>query len=253
MPNYINIMTYRPKNKPVKYLVPFLFLLILGLLPAGVQAQNVSFGADFVNRYVWRGFDFGNSVSVQPHVDFSVGKLSLSDWADYALGPVTSSDPGYSENDLSASYNFGPVSVGVTDYYFPSAGADFFNYKNGGNGAHTLEPNISLGGVKSFPVVLFAAFNAYNDPDHSVYLQASLPFRVHKTKVALTIGGIPTSGAGNNGVDDYYGNRKAAITNLKFSVSRTFKITDDFSLPVFGSYIINPYTNQVHTVFGISL
>ncbi len=50
--------------------------LLLGtfLLVAMVQAQEVQLGADVVSRYIWRGTDFGESMSVQPGLHLSVGR-----------------------------------------------------------------------------------------------------------------------------------------------------------------------------------
>ncbi|HYW36457.1 MAG TPA: hypothetical protein VE868_13695 [Balneolaceae bacterium] len=247
-------MYKKRQNKSILYLVLSFYIVFLGLQIPAARAQDFNAGADFVNRYVWRGFDFGNSFSVQPHLEFSVGNFTIGNWASYAISPVDNNKAsafGASENDLYASYNFGPFAVGVTDYYFPTSGPDFFNYDNGGNGAHYIEPNVSITGGKSFPLTLYAAFNAYNDPDHSVYLAATVPFTVHNTDLSFTIGGVPTSG--KNGTAGYYGNSKAAITNIKLSASHSIKITDDFSLPLFGSYIINPYIKKSYAVFGISL
>lgn len=41
--------------------------LLLGtlLLATMVRAQEVQLGADVVSRYIWRGTDFGESMSVQ--------------------------------------------------------------------------------------------------------------------------------------------------------------------------------------------
>lgn len=227
------------------------FLLLFGGQIQPAAAQNVDFGADFVNRYVWRGIDFGDAASAQPYIEFSAGGFTVGTWASYSLSPVSA---GFNEHDLYLSYSFGFISIGVTDYYFPNAEGNaghFFNFDDRGEGAHIIEPQISITGGKSFPVTLYAAINAYNDPDHSIYLQASVPFSIGETDLDFTIGGVPTTGEGETA--GYYGNSKPAITNIQLSVSRKIKITDSFSLPLLGSYILNPYAEQSYLVFGLSL
>lgn len=212
------------------------------------EAQQVDFGADFVNRYVWRGIDFGKSASIQPYIEFASGRFTAGTWASYAVSPVennTISAAGASEHDLYMSYSFGNISIGVTDYYFPT-GSEFFNFDGDGVGAHIIEPNISFTGPGSFPVTFYGAINAYNDPDHSIYLEAGVPFSVGDTEMSFIAGIVPEESA-------YYGTTKAGIINLNLSVSREIEITEKFSLPVFGSYILNPYAEQSYLLFGLRL
>lgn len=229
-----------------KYLSFSLLLTFLGINLQTAKAQTVGLGADFVNRYVWRGIDFGNSASVQPYIELSAGRFMLGTWASYAISPVDNnltSAIGASEHDIYAGYNFGSVSIGVTDYYFP-AGSEFFNFDNDGAGAHIIEPNISFTGGESFPIIIYGAINAYNDPDHSIYLEAGVPFTVGETELEFTIGGTPSESLYSSG---------AAVTNVNLAASREIKITDSFSLPLFAVYILNPYAEQSYLVFGVSL
>lgn len=231
---------------------PSLWLISLGIVglncTQNAKAQQVDFGADFVNRYVWRGIDFGKSSSIQPYIEFTSSGLTVGTWASYAISPVensTVSAVGAAEHDLYLSYSFGNISVGLTDYYFPT-GSEFFDFDNGGAGAHYIEPHISFTGSQNFPITLYGAINAYNDPDHSIYLEASIPFSVGDTDMVLTVGGVPVESA-------YYGTVKAGIININLSVSREIQITEKFSLPIFGGYILNPYAQQSYLIFGFGL
>lgn len=240
-------MTIISNNKPLTYLLGSLFLVLFGTQFQAVNAQEVDFGADFVNRYVWRGIDFGNSASIQPYIEYSTGDFTIGTWASYAISPVdnaVTSAVGAAEHDLFLGYSFGSVTLGVTDYYFP-AGAEFFNFDNGGAGSHFIEPSVSYTGGESFPVTFFGAINAYNDPDNSIYLEASLPFSVGETELSFTVGGVPMETA-------YYGTSKPGIININLAASREIPITETFGLPLFASYILNPYVEQSNLVFGIS-
>lgn len=94
----------------IKYLV-FILTMVFSL---NVQA-GIDFGADLVSRYIWRGIDFGNSVSVQPFLSFSTGGFEAGAWASY---PFTNAGKGTNENDLYVTYSFGSVALTVTDYFF---------------------------------------------------------------------------------------------------------------------------------------
>ena len=66
--------------------------LALSAVPA---AADVGFGADVVSRYVWRGTDFGNAVSVRPGMSYSTGSVEGGAWSSWAIN-----GGGANENDL---------------------------------------------------------------------------------------------------------------------------------------------------------
>lgn len=224
--------------------------LVLFLVPSmgpAAQAQPVDLGADVVSRYVWRGTDFGESMSIQPSLSYSTGGFTVGSWGSFATSP---SAAGVNEHDLYASYSVetdgGTFGVGVTDYYFPSAGVGFFNFEGNGNGAHQIEPSLSYTGPDRFPVSLYGGVFVHNEPDHSVYLEASYPFSVESVDLALTMGLTPSASA-------FYGTQKAGVITTSLSASKDVPITDTFSLPVSVRYVLNPYTEKTFFVFGIRL
>jgi len=52
--------------------------------------------------------------------------------------------------------------------------------------------------------------------------------------------------------EGFYGQRAAGIINLGFTLSKEIQITENYSLPVFGSLITNPEAENIFMVFGIS-
>ena len=153
------------------------------------------------------------------------------------------------EHDLWVSYGIatagGTFTLGVTDYYFPNAGIPFFDFSDGGDGAHWIEPFVGYEGPASFPISLFAGVFAYNDPDHSIYLEASYPFAVDGISLALTAG----ASAGESAL---YGTSGFGVVNLGLTASKEVKITDTFALPVNVGYIVNPDMERSYLVFGFS-
>ena len=223
-------------------------LVLTMLLPAALQAQSFSLGADLMSRYVWRGTDFGESASVQPALSFSVGGFEIGTWASYSF---TADGAGANEHDIWLSYTVetataGTFSLGMTDYYFPApGGSDFFDFGNGGEGAHFFEPFASYTGPAAFPVTLYGAVFVHNDPDHSVYLEASYPFAVEGVTLGLTAGGVA-------GASAFYGTEGAALVNLGLSASKEIPITEKFALPLSVAYILNPDMKRSYLVFGLS-
>lgn len=222
-------------------------LMWVGLLLASpLHAQEFSLGADVVSRYVWRGTDFGESASIQPSLAFSKGGFEIGTWASYAVNPESA---GANEHDLWIGYSIasesGTFSLGATDYYFPNAGVEFFDFSDDG-GAHQIEPYVSYSGPETFPISLWASIFAHNEPDNSVYLEASYPFSLDGTDLGLTVGVVPMESA-------FYGTTGAAIVNLGLSASRSIPFSDSFSLPISVSYILNPDMETSFLVFGVSL
>ena len=82
--------------KRLLFASPLLFVLTLAAVPADA---GVGFGADVVNRYVWRGTDFGNAVSVQPGMSISSGNIEVGAWSSWAI-----TGAGANENDLYVSF-----------------------------------------------------------------------------------------------------------------------------------------------------
>ena len=199
--------------------------------PAAAPAE-IGIGADVVSRYVWRGTDFGNAVSVQPGIAFSREAVEIGAWSSWAI-----SGGGANENDLYVSYSVGQLSVTVTDYYFPvKAPGDFFNYSDE-DGIHILEASA---GVDLGMASVMAAFNFLGDDDNSFWVEASLPLAALSGDVEVGL----TVGAGNG----VYTNDGAAEGDpMVASVSLDVSDGDYFA-----SYILNPDSETTFLVFGRS-
>ena len=51
----------------------------------------------------------------------------------------------------------------------------------------------------------------------------------------------------------FYGTENFNVVNFGITASIEIKISEHFSLPIFGTYILNPNQDQGHFVFGISI
>lgn len=226
-------------------------LVPLTLIPVIAHAQSVSFGADFFNRYIWRGYDFGDSFSIQPGLALSAGSFEVGTWGSYS---ISSDGAGANEHDLYASYSFDlgnstSLDVAITDYYFPNGDGEsgqWLNFDGKGNGAHWIELMGSVTLPETFPLTITAALMAHNDPDNSLYLEGAVPFTISDVELGLTLGVV----AGKSG---FYGVESTSLVNLGLSASKDFKISETFSLPLSAAYIMNPTTEKTYLVFGFSI
>lgn len=212
------------------------FTFFFGSLCMGLYAQNedqevnpFTVSLDIVNRYNWRGTDFGNNPHFQPGLQFEKGGIAIGAWGSYSfLG-------NYQESDLFMSYAlpFGLL-VGVTDYYFPSGSFDSTYFSQG----HYLELNggYSIKGFSLSANVMLGTPAKTND----IYVELGYYF---KNNVSLFVG------AGN---EAYTSDSKFMVCITGVKLGHSIKITEQFSLPVFGSLIINPQREQVHLVAGIN-
>ena len=248
-----DIMHYAKKSTIMKKIVLFAFGLIAG---ATAYAQEIetekkvetTIKADFVNQYIWRGLDLG-SVAVQPTLGVGYKGLSLTAWGSYGL---TNSDD-VKEFDLTLAYTLGKFNVGIIDYWF-SVGLDpdarYFKY-----GAHStnhiFEANI---GYDFGPVALqwytnFTGNDGLNKSGkraYSSYFEATVPFTLAKVDWTATAGIVPYA-------TTLYGTTGFAVTNISLRATKDIKITDTFSLPIFGQVTGNPCSQKAYLVFGFTL
>ena len=221
--------------------------LRVGEQSSGMKVET-TIKADFVNEYIWRGLKLGD-VSVQPTLGVSYKGLSLSAWGSYGL----SNKDDVKELDLTLGYTIGGLNIGITDYWF-SVGLDpdarYFKYDAHGTN-HLFEANI---GYDFGPVALqwytnFAGNDGLNKSGrraYSSYMEASVPFRLATVDWTGTVGAVPyaTTSYGNNGF---------AVTNLTLRATKDIKVTDSFSIPIFGQLTANPCSQKAYLVLGFTL
>jgi len=206
--------------------------MLLMLATMTTKAQEWSTGVDLYSSYVWRGVQFGGP-SIQPTVEFSKGGFSVGAWgsADFA---------GYMEMDLYMSYGFDfGLSVGLTDYYYP--GLEYFDFSEE-TGAHGLEVNLGYE-VGSFSL---AANYMLNKAGGAATAGGDKYFELGYAFKSVNV--FAGAGDGWHTPDGEFG-----IVNVGLGTSKEIKLTDSFSLPLSGSVILNPTTEQFFIVVGISL
>lgn len=227
-----------------------ILLFALGLVAVATTHAQVetTIAADVVSQYIWRGQDLGN-VSLQPTLSIEYKGLSLSAWGSVGL----SDSDDTKEFDLTLAYTAGGFNIGITDYWF-NAGLDpearYFKYDAHGTN-HVYEANI---GYDFGPVSLQWYTNiAGNDGvnkdgerAYSSYFEATVPFKLASVDWSATAGAVPFA-------TDFYGTSGFAITDLTLKATKDIKVTDSFSIPVFGQVTANPCAQKAYFVFGFTL
>jgi len=204
--------------------------------------------ADAVNQYIWRGQDLGN-VALQPTLGVAYKGLSLTVWG--SVGLTSAADT--KEFDITVGYTAGGLNVGVTDYWF-SLGSDpagrYFMYDAHGTN-HVFEANIGYDfGLASLQwYTNFAGNDGVNDDGeraYSSYIELAVPFRLGSTDWTATAGAVPFATTS-------YGTTGLAVTNLAVKATKDIRVTDSFTIPVFGQLVGNPCAQKAYLVFGFSL
>lgn len=235
--------------------VLILFIFITGISFA--QDLSLNAGADIVSLYIWRGLNVNDAVNIQPSLTLSVSGFSFGFWGSYGFSIDSAYKKFGQELDTWLSYNFAfenGMSIGaiVTDYYFPNVGIPWGNWDNydspDGPGAHTIETGLLLKGPESFPLSLSGFINVYNDAGNNTYFQIDYPATVADVPLNFFIG----ASGGSEENPGYYGTETFNVTNVGVKATKSIKITEDYSLPVFVTFLINPRTEIAYLVFGLT-
>ncbi len=245
---------YSIKLNPMKKILLASMLMCSGLGSSAQDAGNsegrlsVDYSIDFVSRYIWRGLLYNASPNVQPTLSLNAGGFSIGSWASYSF------NQNYAEIDLFVTYAKGPFSVTLFDYYNEDeadmGSVKYFTWKRKDTG-HALEGSLAWNGTESLPLRLLAATFFYgNDRDenddqfYSTYFELGYPFSINDYTLDLFVGGTPANGLYNTG---------ANIVNVGFSLNKDIKISDNFTLPVKATFVVNPTKEDVFFVVGVTL
>ena len=222
--------------------------LVAGATAHAEDGVETTIAADVVSQYIWRGQDLGN-VSLQPTLGIEYKGLSLSAWGSVGL---TNSDDT-KEFDLTLGYTAGGFNIGITDYWF-NVGGDPENryFKYGSHETnHVFEATVGYDfGFASLQwYTNFAGNDGLNKDGkraYSSYVEANVPFKLATVDWTATAGAVPFA-------TDFYGTTGFAVTNLALKATKDIKVTDSFSIPIFGQVAANPCSQKAYLVFGFTL
>ena len=221
--------------------------LVMSMTTVAQDEIETTISGDIVSSYIWRGQDLGD-VSLQPTLGVSYKGLDLSAWGSIGL-----TDPlDTKEFDLTLSYTTGGLNIGVTDYWF-DAGLDpdarYFKY-DAHSTNHVFEANIGYDfgplSLQWFTNFTGNDYKANGKRAYSSYMEVVVPFKLTTVDWTATAGAVPFESA-------QYGTSGFAVTNLAMKATKEIKVTDTFSIPVFGQVVGNPCSQKAYLVFGFTL
>ena len=195
------------------------------------EAKSQDLGADVVSSYVWRGTQFGSGAHIQPWVSLSTGDFEVGAWGSFP----TTANGGGNELDLYASYSFGKFGLTLTNYSFPGEGGAYAE----GEGLFEGDYFEISGSTELGPINLMVG---YFTKVEALYIEA-----------AFSAGPVDVSiGYGDDSGDAWYVNGGSGLCNISLGGSKDIKITEDYTLPLFGSFVYNPDSESAFLVFGMS-
>lgn len=231
----------------MKKIVCFAMMLVASATAFALDEVETTVSADVVSQYIWRGQDLG-SVSLQPTLGVSYKGLSLTGWGSVGLTEPADTK----EFDLTLAYTIGSLNIGVTDYWFDNIGPETRYFKYDAHGTnHVFEANIGYDfGFASIQLYTNFAGNDGTKKDgkraYSSYGEIAVPFKLAAVDWSATIGAVPH-------YTTSYGTTGFAVTNVSLKATRDIKVTDSFSIPVFGQVVANPCAQKAYLVFGLTL
>ena len=228
-------------------------LLAIGLVASATtyaqETVETTISSDVVSSYIWRGQDLG-SAAIQPTLGVGYKGLSLSAWGSYGIA-----DPADTkEFDLTLAYTLGGLNIGITDYWFNAGGLDpdgrYFKYDAHGTN-HVFEANVGydFGFASVQWYTNFTGNDGINKDGkraYSSYADIAVPFKLATVDWTARAGAVPYC-------TTFYGTTGFAVTHLSLQATKDIKVTDAFSIPVFGQVIANPCTQKAYLVLGLTL
>ncbi len=126
---------------------------------------------------------------------------------------------------------------------------------------HVLEGTLSFNGTEKLPITLLFSMNLYgNDARRSngkifmsKYIEIGYKTTVKEVGINLFAGAALDKPNINNGETSFYLNQKPGLINLGLKVSKDIRITNNYSLPIQCSLIVNPDQDKIYMVFGFSI
>ena len=234
----------------MKKIVLFAMGLVMSMTTLAQDVVETTIRGDLVSSYIWRGQDLG-STAIQPTLGVGYKGLSLTAWGSYGL--VNADD--VKEFDLTLDYTISGLSIGITDYWFSRMdGGDpdgrYFKYEAHGTN-HVFEGYIGYDfGFAALRWFTNFAGNDGTNKDgkraYSSYVEVNVPFKLATVDWTATAGAVPYCTTS-------YGTTGFAVTNLALKATKDIKITDSFSVPIFGQVVANPCSQKAYLVLGFTL
>lgn len=230
--------------------IAIVLLFIGGIAQANKNKIKVNVGTDIVSSYIWRG-TYNAGASFQPSLSAELVSVRLSAW-----GSTDFVGKCHKEIDLALAYSIKGFTIGITDYWWEGEGVmNYFDYNM--NGAHRFEGNISYQlPISKFPLIvswntMFIGNDHKEDGKraYSTYIELNYPFSTFGIDMNVIVGATPWYSPSILPSD----NTGFSVCNVAVNGSKTLKLSDNFSMPIYTRLIFNPAIEDAYFIVGLSL
>lgn len=219
---------------------------------ANLQASNFHLGLDLQTKYVWRGMEMLSEKSAPvlfPGINYSWKGLYV-----YAMGGY-SFNGKYAEVDLGLSYSWKGLTIGFSDYYYPTINGKKDEYLGGSHNGHWLEASITYA-PENVPLwITVSNFFAGGDDiytndsgnqkqAYSTYIEIGTYYDfIKNNRLSLAVGVTPNKSC----YTDYQ--KKFAVCNIDLKYTYNVHFRKGCTLPLSAEYIYNPAFNKPYFNF----
>lgn len=219
---------------------------------AKLQSSNFHLSLDLQTKYMWRGMEMMTEESspvVFPGINYQWKGLYAYAMGGYAINGK------YAEVDLGVSYTWKGLTLGLSDYYYPTVNGKDDEYVGGKHNGHWLEACITYAPEKVPLWITVSNFfagddDAYDDDSgnkkqaYSTYMEVGTYYDfLDNNRLSLAVGMTPNKSCYTN----YQ--KKFAVCNLDLKYTYNVQFKNGWTLPLSAEYIYNPSFDKSYVNF----
>lgn len=219
---------------------------------AKLKSSNFHLGIDLQTKYVWRGMEMMTddaSPVLFPCINYQWKGLYVYTMGGYAINGK------YAEVDLGLSYSWKGLTIGLSDYYYPTISDKDDEYLGGKHNGHWLEASLTYAPEKIPLWITVSNFFAgdddvYNDASgnkkqaYSTYMEVGTYYDfLDNNRLSLAVGMTPCKSCYTN----YQ--KKFAVCNLDLKYTYSVQFKNGWTLPLSAEYIYNPAFDKSYMNF----
>lgn len=219
-----------------QFIVAFSWLSLVFWTPSAAERIKINTYLDFCTDYVWRGLVINDEPVLQPSFTATqtigrIGSFSFIIWGNLDITDYYGTNNEFSEIDLTASYSlpYGPIGleVGFIHYSFPTT-----------NDSATTEVYVTAG-YEPEDIPLAFSFSAFYDFDEieGFYLSGKITSLI-PVSPQLSLELSLSAGYANSDYNlGYFNVSDSSLVDSVASAALIYKVSDLFSLSIYGRYM----------------
>lgn len=214
---------------------------------SGLSISPLSLSVELSSRYIYRGLQYGDAP-----VGFATLGYGYKGFNAYILGAYAVNN-SHQEVDLGVSYTYRWLTVGASDYYFPSAAGEndkYFDFDRHTT-LHSVDAYVTVAPEKVPVWLTLSCYVFGNDRKadgknaYSSYAELGYTYSFRQNNaISLAVGAALNRSFYNN-----Y-ERGFSVVNIALKYATAFRF-GSFRLPVSASYVLNPEKEKSYFTFSL--